>query len=247
MLGPEPSSAEGDQGAFEQGVPAAGRRLRPAPARNRGARERRGHLRRVRVAPQVARVPARPLYAHFLVAGRVRCARARARDRRSDRRPHRRRHGRRLRPLLLRSGRPAWRRQVITLYLVIEVASTPRLIGFRSCSSPARSRPGLRTRAPTRPSSSSHWSDLYLTNIVDLPMTSAGSGGSRRTLRRLRADARPDSGRLQRPPRGGLAVRREGDSDRLADRASVSRSSSRPREWVHDLSRRISPGASCAR
>ena len=84
---------------------------------------------------------------------------------------------------------PPWRRQVITLYLVIE-SVYPAL-----CRLPARAP--LRHARPTASSASTTYAaffvialvDLYLTNIVDLPMTSAGSAASR-DVRRLLADAR---------------------------------------------------------
>ena len=171
-LGPEPSSAEGDQGpAVEQGIPAAGRPDYATQRRGIGAlASDAAFYGGVRALLKSLAFLLVPLYAHFLVPGefgRLELVLATVA----------------LVDVLITAGMdgvfarfyfdrddPQWRRQAITLYLVIE-SVYPALDRL-----PARHplRAALSDRVFGVETYAAFFAialvDIYLTNIVDLPM-----------------------------------------------------------------------------
>ena len=170
-LGPEPSSAEGDQGpAVEQGIPAAGRPDYATQRRGIGAlASDAAFYGGVRALLKSLAFLLVPLYAHFLVPGefgRLELVLATVA----------------LVDVLITAGMdgvfarfyfdrddPQWRRQAITLYLVIE-SVYPALIVFPLVILSAQLSDrvfGVETYAAFFAIA---LVDIYLTNIVDLPM-----------------------------------------------------------------------------
>ncbi len=170
-LGPKPGTAEGDEGpAVEQGIPVAGRRDYERQRRGLGAlASDAAFYGGVRALLKSLAFLLVPLYAHFIVPeefGRLELVLATVA----------------LVDVLITAGMdgvfarfyfdrddPQWRRQAITLYLVIE-SVYPALVVFPLVLLSA----GLSDRIFGVETYAAFFTialvDIYLTNIVDLPM-----------------------------------------------------------------------------
>ena len=110
-----------------------------------------------------------------------------------------------------------WRRQIITLYMLIETVYPALIVvPLISLSGSLSDRIfGVETYASFFVIA---LIDVYLTNIVDMPMNLTRMRRRRKRLRRLFAHAWADADPAHDPARCGLAPRRQGHPDRLAGR-----------------------------